>query len=133
MLLLLALDLGVFHRHAHVVSFRESLGWSMVWVTLALAFNYGALPLRRVAFGAEVGQPLGLEFLTGYLVEKSLAIDNIFVFVLVFAYFGDSGAVPAPGALLRHRRRAGLPRDLHRARLGADAVPTRWCSSSARS
>ena len=87
-LLLLALDLGVFHRHAHVVTFRESLAWSAVWVALALAFNYGFLVYATDAFGPETGRRLGLEFLTGYLVEKSLAVDNIFVFVLVFAYFG---------------------------------------------
>lgn len=87
-LLLLALDLGVFHRHAHVVGFRESLAWSAVWVTLALAFNYAFFAYATAAFGPEAGRRLGLEFLTGYLVEKSLAVDNIFVFVLVFAYFG---------------------------------------------
>ena len=87
-LILLALDLGVFHRHAHVVSFRESLLWSTVWVILALAFNYAFFLYAAGAFGAEEGRRLGLEFLTGYLVEKSLAVDNIFVFVLVFAYFG---------------------------------------------
>jgi TerC family integral membrane protein len=87
-LLLLALDLGVFHRHAHVVSFGESLLWSAVWVILALVFNYAFFLYAVNAFGAEEGSRLGLEFLTGYLVEKSLAVDNIFVFVLVFAYFG---------------------------------------------
>jgi tellurite resistance protein TerC len=87
-LVLLALDLGVFHRHAHVVSFRESLGWSVVWVTLALAFNYAFYLFARDRFGVDAGQRLALEFLTGYVVEKALAIDNIFVFVLVFAYFG---------------------------------------------
>jgi tellurite resistance protein TerC len=87
-LLLLALDLGVFHRHAHVVGFRESLAWSTVWVTLALAFNYAFFAYATAEFGLEAGRRLGLEFLTGYLVEKSLAVDNIFVFVLVFAYFG---------------------------------------------
>jgi tellurite resistance protein TerC len=87
-LLLLALDLGVFHRHAHVVTFRESLTWSVVWVTLALAFNYLFFAYATTAFGPGEGRRLGLEFLTGYLIEKSLAVDNIFVFVLVFAYFG---------------------------------------------
>jgi tellurite resistance protein TerC len=87
-LLLLAVDLGVFHRHSHVVTFRESLVWSTVWVTLALVFNYAFFAYAASAFGPEAGRRLGLEFLTGYLVEKSLAVDNIFVFVLVFAYFG---------------------------------------------
>jgi len=87
-LLLLALDLGVFHRQAHAVGFRESLAWSAFWVALALAFNYAFFLYASDAFGAAEGRRLGLEFLTGYLVEKSLAVDNIFVFVLVFAYFG---------------------------------------------
>ena len=87
-LLLLAVDLGVFHRHAHAVTFRESVAWSIVWVMLALGFNYAFFAYATDAFGPEAGRRLGLEFLTGYLVEKSLAIDNIFVFVLVFAYFG---------------------------------------------
>jgi tellurite resistance protein TerC len=87
-LLLLALDLGVFHRHAHVVSFRESLAWSIVWVSIALAFSYAFHVYAVGAFGSEAGDRLALEFLTGYIVEKSLAVDNVFVFVLVFAYFG---------------------------------------------
>jgi tellurite resistance protein TerC len=87
-LALLAVDLGVFHRQAHEVSFRESLGWSVVWVALALAFNYGFFLYAVDKAGPEVGAWLGLEFLTGYLVEKSLAVDNVFVFVLVFSYFG---------------------------------------------
>ena len=76
---LLALDLGVFHRDAHEVSFREALGWSVVWVSLALAFN-GWLAWQH-------GSERGLEFLTGYLIEKALAVDNIFVILLVFATF----------------------------------------------
>lgn len=87
-LILLAIDLGVFHREAHVVSFRESLTWSVVWVTVALAFNCGFFLYSAEKFGPAVGERLGLEFLTGYVVEKSLAVDNIFVFVMVFAYFG---------------------------------------------
>jgi tellurite resistance protein TerC len=87
-LMLLAIDLGVFHRQAHVVTFRESLGWSVVWVTVALLFNYGLYAYATAQFGGETGTRIGLEFLTGYVVEKSLAVDNIFVFVLVFAYFG---------------------------------------------
>jgi tellurite resistance protein TerC len=87
-LLLLAVDLGVFHREAHVVTFRESLAWSVVWITVALAFNYGLYAYAVSNFGSEAGTRIGLEFLTGYVVEKSLAVDNIFVFVLVFAYFG---------------------------------------------
>jgi tellurite resistance protein TerC len=87
-LALLAVDLGVFHRQAHVVSFRESLTWSIVWVAIALLFNYGFYLYSADRHGPQLGQRLGLEFLTGYVVEKSLAVDNIFVFVLVFSYFG---------------------------------------------
>jgi tellurite resistance protein TerC len=87
-LLLLALDLGVFHRDAHAVTFRESLIWSVVWVSIALLFGYGFKLYATGRFGPDEGDRLALEFLTGYLVEKSLAVDNIFVFVLVFAYFG---------------------------------------------
>ena len=87
-LALLALDLGVFHRTAHVVTVREALAWSVVWVALALCFNYGFYLYAVNQHGAEHGARLGLEFLTGYVVEKSLAVDNIFVFVMVFAYFG---------------------------------------------
>lgn len=82
-LAMLALDLGVFHRHAHVVSLKESLIWTAVWVALALVFNVGVWH-----FG---GSQKGLEFLTGYLIEKSLSVDNVFVFALLFSYF----AVPA--------------------------------------
>ena len=82
-LLMLALDLGVFHRKAHVVGFREALAWSGVWIGLALAFNAGVWHW----FGAQ----RGLEFLTGYLIEKSLSVDNVFVFAVLFSSF----AVPA--------------------------------------
>ena len=87
-LVLLAVDLGLFHKDAHVVSFRESLAWSAVWVTLALVFNYGFYRYAASLHGEAEGSRLALEFLTGYVVEKSLAVDNIFVFVLVFGYFG---------------------------------------------
>ena len=82
-LAMLALDLGVFHRKAHEVSVREAATWSVVWIALALVFNAGLYWLR--------GPQAGTEFLTGYLIEKSLSVDNLFVFVLVFSYF----AVPA--------------------------------------
>jgi tellurite resistance protein TerC len=73
---MLALDLGVFHRKAHEVRVKEALGWSLVWISLALAFN-GLVWWR---FGSQAG----IEFLTGYLIEKSLSVDNIFVFVVIF-------------------------------------------------
>jgi tellurite resistance protein TerC len=84
---LLALDLGVFHRDAHVVSMRESAVWSVVWVVLALAFNYGFYLYAVSKAGPDVGTRLALEFLAGYVVEKALAVDNVFVFVMVFGYF----------------------------------------------
>ncbi len=76
-LAMLALDLGVFHRRAHVVGFREAAIWSGVWVGLAMIFN--------VFIWRAFGSQRGIEFLTGYLIEKSLSVDNIFVFVVIFA------------------------------------------------
>lgn len=78
-LAMLALDLGVFNRKAHVIRFKEALGWSIFWVTLSLAFN-GWL---YYAHGTRIGN----EFLAGYLLEKSLSVDNIFVFIMLFSYF----------------------------------------------
>jgi tellurite resistance protein TerC len=77
---LLALDLGLFHRRAHQVSFREAVAWSIFWIALSLTFNYALYRLR--------GPEAGLEFLTGYVIEKSLSMDNLFVFALIFAYMG---------------------------------------------
>ena len=82
-LVMLALDLGVFHRKSHAVSLKEALGWSAVWIVLALLFNAGLYFWR--------GPEPALQFLTGYLIEKSLSVDNIFVFVLLFSAF----SVPA--------------------------------------
>ncbi|WP_043098405.1 TerC family protein [Kallotenue papyrolyticum] len=76
---MLTLDLGVFHRQAHTVSLKEAAIWSAVWIALALVFN--------VFVWIFLGQQAALEFLTGYLIEKSLSVDNIFVFVLIFSYF----------------------------------------------
>lgn len=87
-LALLAVDLGVFHRTAHEVSMRESLTWSVIWVALAMAFNYAFYVYAVSKAGPDDGARLGLEFLAGYVVEKSLAVDNVFVFVMVFSYFG---------------------------------------------
>jgi tellurite resistance protein TerC len=87
-LAMLALDLGVFHRKEHAVSPREALVWTLVWVGLALVFNAGVY----YWFGTE----RALQFLTGYLIEKALSVDNLFVFLVLFTYF----AVPAG---LQHR------------------------------
>ena len=78
-LIMLALDLGVFHRKAHVIRLKEALVWSAVWIVLALCYN--------VIIYFWLGHRKALEFLTGYVIEKSLSVDNIFVFLLIFSYF----------------------------------------------
>jgi tellurite resistance protein TerC len=108
-LLLLTLDLGVFHRGERAVGFREAAGWTVTWISLALMFNVALYFYARWALGADprlagladfdpdsAAWQTALEFLAGYVVEYSLSVDNIFVFVLVFRYF----AVPAE---LQHR------------------------------
>ncbi len=87
-LILLALDLGVFHKKAHEVSFKEASTWTVIWISLAMIFNLIFYFYASSKFGPEQGKLSALEFLTGFVVEKSLAIDNIFVFAVVFAYFG---------------------------------------------
>ncbi|MBK9356902.1 MAG: TerC family protein [Bacteroidales bacterium] len=77
--LMLALDLGVFHRKSHEVKIKEALIWSAVWIILALVFNYFVY--------LYLGKVKALEFLAGYLIEKSLSVDNLFVFLLLFGYF----------------------------------------------
>jgi tellurite resistance protein TerC len=76
---MLALDLGVFHKKTHKVPVKEALIWSAVWVSLALLFN--------LFIFFEFGKTKALEFLTGYVIEYSLSVDNIFVFILIFSYF----------------------------------------------
>lgn len=101
---MLALDLGVFHRKAHAVSFKESAAWTTVWISLALSFNVGLYYYAQHTFAgnarllaipgfdpAAAADRVGLEFLTGFVIEKALAVDNIFVFAVVFSYF----AIPA--------------------------------------
>jgi tellurite resistance protein TerC len=78
-LIILALDLGLFHRRAHTISFRESLVWTTIWGCLAFAFALGLRSLR--------GPKESLEFITGYLIELSLSMDNVFVIALIFAHF----------------------------------------------
>jgi len=98
--ILLAIDLGIFHRDAHEVKFKESLTWSIIWISLALVFNflfykYAQWKLPQVerlvsipGFNPEAAAvQSALEFLTGYVVEKTLAVDNIFIFVVVFSFF----------------------------------------------
>jgi len=76
---MLALDLGVFHRKEHVISVKEALIWSAVWFGLALAFNVGVY--------MTMGPDDGMAFLAGYLIEKALSVDNLFVFLVIFSYF----------------------------------------------
>jgi tellurite resistance protein TerC len=90
---MLALDLGVFHRKAHAVSGKEALIWSLVWISLSLVFNAVLYFFwdRMMPNSSYTNREAALAFFTGYLIEKSLSVDNIFVFVLIFSYF----AVPA--------------------------------------
>ena len=85
---MLALDLGIFHRKAHAVSIKEASIWSAIWILLALVFNLGVYLVW--------GQEKALEFLTGYVIEKSLSVDNLFVFLMIFQYF-------ATPAVYQHR------------------------------
>lgn len=100
-LFVLALDLGVFHKKAHEVRFKEASIWTGIWIGLALVFNYLFYQFAYLIFSTQEkyksisgfnpddqAKSSALEFLTGYVIEKSLAIDNIFVFAMVFAYFG---------------------------------------------
>lgn len=92
-LLMLALDLGVFHRKAHEVSIKEAGIWSVIWISLAFLFNLGIYLFweKLVPGSTYTSSQAALSFFTGYLIEKSLSVDNIFVFVLLFTFF----AVPA--------------------------------------
>jgi tellurite resistance protein TerC len=107
-LLMLALDLGVFHRQAHVISIKEAIGWTIVWVTLGISFAgfvYFAYEGRWFGLGTRIDAADGLlndgataveKYLTGYVVEKSLSVDNVFVIAMIFGFF----AVPA---IYQHR------------------------------
>jgi tellurite resistance protein TerC len=107
-LLMLALDLGVFHRHAHVIKVKEALVWSAVWVTLSLAFSvfvYYGYENHWLGLGSSIdaadgvindGTTATVKYLTGYVVEKSLSVDNIFVIAMIFGFF----AVPS---IYQHR------------------------------
>ena len=77
--LMLALDLGVFHKHTHKVPVKEAVVWTIIWIALALVFN--------LFIFYEFGKTRALEFFTGYVIEYSLSVDNIFVFILIFSYF----------------------------------------------
>lgn len=87
--LMLALDLGVFHRNAHKIEVKEALIWSGVWIGLALLFNVGIFYFWDAIQpgSAYTNNEAGIAFLTGYLIEKALSVDNIFVFIIIFTYF----------------------------------------------
>lgn len=82
-LFMLLLDLGLFSRKDEIISTKKALLWSLFWITLAMLFNYGIYHF--------LGKAKALEFLTGYIIEKSLSVDNLFVFIMVFGYFGIDG------------------------------------------
>jgi len=77
--LMLALDLGVFHRKAHIIKIKEALFLSVFWISIAIMFNIGIYFF--------LGQQRALEFMTGYVIEKALSVDNLFVFLMIFSYF----------------------------------------------
>lgn len=88
-LAMLALDLGVFNRKAHVVHFKEAVGWTIVWVSLAGLFAVLLLQWGHLMTGdhSRPNSQLSLEFVTGYLIEESLSVDNLFIFLLIFRFF----------------------------------------------
>lgn len=79
MALMFAIDMGIFNRKSHEIRFREALGWTVIWVLLAIAFN--------IWIYFEMGPTKALEFFTAYLIEESLSVDNLFVFIMIFSYF----------------------------------------------
>ncbi len=79
-LILLSIDLGIFNRHAHEVTIREAISWSSIWVLLSISFG--------VWVYSAFGRQYGLEFFAGYLIEYALSVDNVFVFIIIFSYFG---------------------------------------------
>ena len=93
-LAMLALDLGVFHRKSHAVSGKEALTWSLVWISLSLVFNVIIYFFwdRMMPQSSYTNMEAALAFFTGYLIEKSLSVDNIFVFILIFSFFGVPAA-----------------------------------------
>ncbi len=98
-LIMLALDLGVFHRHARVVDVKEALRWSAMWIALALLFNLGVY----LWYGTDAA----LAFLTGYVLEESLSVDNLFVFLMILSYFSVP-LVYQHKVLFAHWREDGL-------------------------
>ena len=155
-LIMLALDLGVFHRKSHVVGFKESLGWSGVWITLGLSFSilvYHAYEshwfdlgysIDAVDHAVNTGRMAATKYLTAYVVEKSLSVDNIFVIAMIFSslavparyqhrvlFWGILGALVMRGAHDRDGLRSGaeFPLDALRVRRLPDAAPDSRCCS----
>jgi tellurite resistance protein TerC len=95
-LAMLAIDLGVFHRREHAITVREAARWSTAWIALALVFNVLLYQFVAIRFTPDIAAEIALEFLAGYVVEYTLSIDNMFVFVVIFSFF----AVPSQ---LQHR------------------------------
>ena len=108
---MLVLDLGVFHRRAHTVKFREALAWSVVWIALAVIF--------AVVVFFWHGRTPALEFVTGYVIELSLSVDNLFVFLLIFRFFQVPRRPSAQSPVLGNPRSAHHARRLHRRGRGA--------------
>ncbi|MFT3752493.1 MAG: TerC family protein [Paludibacter sp.] len=87
-IIMLVLDLTVFHKKDEVMKVKTALLWSAFWIGLAVLFNIGVYFVGGNLWGAEIGKQKALEFLTGYLIEESLSVDNLFVFIMIFSFFG---------------------------------------------
>ncbi len=85
---MLVLDLTVFHKKDETMKVKTALLWSLFWIGLAVLFNIGIYYVGSSMWGAEIGKQKALEFLTGYLIEESLSVDNLFVFIMIFSFFG---------------------------------------------
>ena len=107
-LILFALDLGIFHKKSHEVGIKEALTWSGIWLIVAIAFNL------LVYFW--MGTEQAIEFAAGYLVERTLSFDNLFVFLLIFSYFKVPEHSSVQNPLLGHHRRPGYARRIHNCR-----------------
>ncbi len=87
-IIMLVLDLTVFHKKDEVMKVKTALLWSAFWIGLAVLFNIGVYVVGGNLWGEEIGKQKALEFLTGYLIEESLSVDNLFVFIMIFSFFG---------------------------------------------
>ena len=117
---LLALDLILAAAKPHAVGFKEAIAWSVFYIAVAIAFG--------VVFRLIAGGDFGTQYFAGYIVEKSLSVDNLFVFVIIMTTFAVPEQHQQQGADLRHHRRAGPAGDLHRAGRRADRTVRGRCS-----